>query len=57
MDDFLADIYQVYLNLKRILQDKLDEIEKQLHPLLEVLGALIMAMPVVLILLFLLGFG
>ena len=57
MDDFLAEIYQVYLNLKRILQDKLDEIEKQLHPLLEVLGALIMAMPVVLILLFLLGFG
>lgn len=57
MEDLLGQAMDAYHAFKRAKQEFWDEIERQLHPVLEVLGALIMTLPVVGIVLWLLGIG
>ncbi|GAK34632.1 hypothetical protein JCM17846_28670 [Iodidimonas nitroreducens] len=57
MEDLLGQAMDAFHAFKRAKQEFLGEIEKRLHPVLEVLGALIMAVPVIGIALWILGAG
>lgn len=55
MDDLITKIFRTYEDFQQLKQAKMDELERKLHPFLEVLGALIMLTPVLLVLSFLFG--
>ena len=54
-DDLITIALRTYENFQQLKQAKMDELERKLHPFLEVLGALIMLAPILWI--FLLIFG
>lgn len=54
-DDLITRAFRAYEDFQRLKQAKMDELERKLHPFLEVLGALIMLAPIFWI--FLLIFG
>lgn len=56
MKDLFGQAVEAHKVYKRAKQEFWDEIERRLHPVLEVLGAIIMALPVIGIVLWLLGF-
>ena len=55
MDDLIAEAYRFWFHLKQGFREMLDETERQLHLVLEVLGAIILAMPIIGMTLWILG--
>ena len=54
-DDLITIVLRAYENFQQLKQAKMDELERKLHPFLEVLGALIMLAPILWIFLLLFG--
>tara|TARA_Y100001001_G_scaffold120493_1_gene118551 strand:+ start:266 stop:463 length:198 start_codon:yes stop_codon:yes gene_type:complete len=55
MDDLITKVFRTYEDFQQLKKAKMDELERKLHPFLEVLGAFIMLTPVLLVLSFLFG--
>lgn len=55
MDDLIAKVFRTYEDFQQLKQAKMDELERKLHPFLEVLGAIIMLAPVLWIISLLFG--
>lgn len=54
-DDLITTVLRTYENFQQLKKAKMDELERKLHPFLEVLGALIMLAPILWIFLLLFG--
>ncbi|MGC8202508.1 hypothetical protein ACP2AV_07365 [Aliiroseovarius sp. PTFE2010] len=55
MDEFLGVLYRGYLVLKDEFEELRSEAERRLHPLLEVIGGIIMAVPFIWVAMWLFG--
>lgn len=56
MDEFLSELFCFLDAVKHEFLEQWEEVKRQLNPVLEVCSGIIMAVPVILIVLWLLGF-